>query len=145
MHTCLLATTFDSHLLTITGTLFIPSQINSTNEIRQLILGNTKISETPSSELVSVADELLDLYPDDPALGSPFETGNNTFGLSSQFKRASAVFGDVIFQSQRRAWIRAASKQNLKVFGYLFTDHSLSVVPNLGGTSSTFCNGTLAS
>ena len=36
-------------------------------------------------------DKLLDLYPDVPALGSPFGTGNNTFGLSSQYKRASAI------------------------------------------------------
>ena len=36
-------------------------------------------------------EEILRLYPDIPSLGSPFGTGNNTFGLSSQFKRYAAI------------------------------------------------------
>ena len=117
------------------GTAFIPTFINSTAQLRQLILANTMVAQTPSTELSRVADRLLTLYPDVPALGSPFGTGNETFGLSSQFKRASALFGDVAFQSQRRAWTQAAIKRNLKVFSYLFTDHPPTDTPQLGGMS----------
>lgn len=36
---------------------------------------------------------LLDLYPDIPALGSPFDTGNETFGLPTSYKREAAIVG----------------------------------------------------
>jgi hypothetical protein len=92
------------------------------------------VSPTPSLQLDDAVDKLLQLYPDIPALGSPFDTGNETFGLSSQFKRAAALFGDLTFQSQRRAWIQAASNRGVKTFGYLFTDHPPNFDPRLGGT-----------
>ena len=42
-------------------------------------------------DLTSAADMLLQLYPNEPALGSPFNTGNETFGLSPIFKQAAAI------------------------------------------------------
>ena len=116
------------------GTSFIPASINSTEEIRALTVANTMVSQMPSVQLNKVVDELLELYPDIPALGSPFDTGNETFGLSSQFKRAAALLGDVSFQSQRRAWIQAASSRGVKTFGYLFTDNAPVAFPLLGGS-----------
>ena len=41
--------------------------------------------------LEDVADKLLELYPDDPALGSPFGTGDELFGWPSSFKRRAAL------------------------------------------------------
>ena len=41
--------------------------------------------------LQDAANRLLELYPDIPALGSPFNTGNETFGLPSGYKRESAI------------------------------------------------------
>ncbi len=38
-----------------------------------------------------VVDRLFELYPDDPALGSPYNTGNETFGLSKSFKRMASL------------------------------------------------------
>ena len=75
---------------------------------------------------------LLELYPDVPALGSPYGTGNETFGLSSQYKRASAIAGDASFQATRRQWIRAASAAGVKTFGYLFTDQNAALSPKIG-------------
>lgn len=40
---------------------------------------------------------MMQLYPDIPALGSPFGTGNETFGLSATWKRAAAIICDVNF------------------------------------------------
>ena len=43
------------------------------------------------SVLDNVVQNILRLYPDIPALGSPFGTGNETFGLSSVYKQAAAI------------------------------------------------------
>lgn len=39
------------------------------------------------SHLENAVRKVLELYPDVPALGSPFNTGNETFGLSTGYKR----------------------------------------------------------
>ena len=75
------------------------------------------------------------LYPEDPAEGSPFGTGNETFGLSPAFKQASALIGDIMFQAPRRAWVQSATLQGVKVYSYLFNDRQAVPVglPMLGG------------
>ncbi|KAF8189617.1 esterase 1 [Mycena galopus ATCC 62051] len=102
------------------GTTFVPETINSTEEIYDSILSLFSPSSSPTT-LESSAQTLLELYPDVPALGSPFGTGNDTFGLSTQFKRASALIGDSDFQSQRRFWMDTAANAGVITFGYLFT------------------------
>jgi len=104
------------------GTVFVPTDINSTQEIRDFIIAQFTPSPLGPQSLSSAADRLLQLYPDIPALGSPFGTGNETFGLSSQYKRVSALAGDISFQSQRRLWMQTAANAGVKTFGYLFTD-----------------------
>ena len=42
--------------------------------------------------------ELLQYYPADPAAGSPYGSGNDTFGLAAQYKRLVSLVGDLIFQ-----------------------------------------------
>ncbi|KAJ7127858.1 Alpha/Beta hydrolase protein [Mycena epipterygia] len=102
------------------GTFFTTPTISSTNMIRASLISNYTSPQVPSQKLSSAVDKLLELYPDVPALGSPFNTGNETFGLSSQYKRYAAMSGDLIVQSQRRSWSQAASKFGLKTFAYLF-------------------------
>ncbi len=77
---------------------------------------------------------LMQLYPDNPALGSPFGTGNETFGLSSEYKRVAAIIGDASTQAPRREWIQAASGAGVKTFGYYFTDQNAVYDPSRGGT-----------
>ncbi|KAF8991038.1 extracellular triacylglycerol lipase precursor [Hymenopellis radicata] len=79
-----------------------------------------------------VVDRLFELYPDDPALGSPYNTGNETFGLSKTFKRMAALSGDISFQSQRRLLSQTAANAGVKTYGYLFEQHLLSIAPYLG-------------
>ncbi len=84
----------------------------------------------------------MQLYPDNPALGSPFGTGNETFGFSSQYKRAAALLGDASFQGPRREWIQAASSAGVTTFGYHFTDQNAVTTPSKGGMrtlSSSSC------
>ncbi|KAJ7652949.1 extracellular triacylglycerol lipase precursor [Mycena rosella] len=115
------------------GTFFTTPLTNSTAMIRSYLISNYTSPAVAAEKLDSAVERLLQLYPDVPALGSPFNTGNDTFGLSSQYKRYSAIMGDLMFQSQRRAWIQAASKFGVKTFGYLFTDPAPPIViPTLG-------------
>nr|XP_019044416.1 hypothetical protein I302_07700 [Kwoniella bestiolae CBS 10118]OCF23346.1 hypothetical protein I302_07700 [Kwoniella bestiolae CBS 10118] len=49
--------------------------------------------------------KLLELYPDEPSVGSPFDTGTSLFNKTSTYKRASAYSGDAMFQAARRNWL----------------------------------------
>ncbi|KAJ3928166.1 MAG: Alpha/Beta hydrolase protein [Lentinula lateritia] len=103
------------------GTSFTPPTVNYTTElIMDLLITNFSPPAVPSvseTQLENATMRLLELYPDVPALGSPFNTGNDTFGLSSGYKRVAALLGDISFQSQRQT----ASNAGVKTFGYLFT------------------------
>ncbi|KAI5122702.1 hypothetical protein M0805_009755 [Coniferiporia weirii] len=104
------------------GTTFTPPAVNSTAEIQEQLIFNTSPPIVSSAEQEKVINEILVLYPDIPALGSPYGTGNETFGLSSEFKRVASIGGDQSFQSLRRDWIRTAAAAGVKTYGYLFTD-----------------------
>ena len=80
-----------SYLICSSGTLFIPTSINSDKEVYELILATFSPPIVAPSLLDEVATNLLRLYPDIPALGSPFGTGNDTFGLSSVYKQTAAI------------------------------------------------------
>ena len=45
--------------------------------------------------------KLLELYPSDPAVGSPFGTGDN-FTYTPEYKRMAALQGDLLFIAPRR-------------------------------------------
>ncbi|KAF9477645.1 extracellular triacylglycerol lipase precursor [Pholiota conissans] len=115
------------------GTLFTPTTGNFTSDdIRETIIANFSPPLVAESVLTSTADKILELYPDIPALGSPFNTGNETFGLPSGFKRQAAIMGDINFHGQRRSWIQTAASAGVKTFGYLFTQPQLFNAPSLG-------------
>ena len=73
------------------GTIFTATTNLTTAGIRANIIGSYSPPLTSEALLEATADKLLELYPDDPALGSPFNTGNQTFGLPSGFKREAAL------------------------------------------------------
>ncbi|KAJ7745866.1 Alpha/Beta hydrolase protein, partial [Mycena maculata] len=127
------------------GTLFTNQAVNSTEEINVTLLNQSSASISPTTLEQSVL-ALLQLYPDNRALGSPFGTGNATFGLSPQFKRAAAIDGDLQFTSQRRIWIETASNAGVPTYGYLFTQPQPdSGEPALGvfhGSEGAFVYGT---
>ncbi|KAJ7074807.1 Alpha/Beta hydrolase protein [Mycena amicta] len=54
--------------------------------------------------------KVAELYPEDPSLGSPFNTGTAN-ALTPQFKRISAFQGDYIFQAGRRPFLKQASNR----------------------------------
>ena len=96
---------------------------------------------------------LLDLYPSDPAAGSPFDTGDaNAF--SPQYKRMAALTGDWFFNAPRRQLLDRFSSiktvYNFRTFPLVFmgptTADCVSVVSaraNFAGVGYVSC--TLAS
>jgi cholinesterase len=59
---------------------------------------------------------LLNLYPEDPSRGSPFDTGILN-ALTPQFKRMAAIQGDGTLQAPRRFFLNHTSgKQDIWVF-----------------------------
>ena len=93
-------------------------------------------TSAPTPRFTNISNALLELYPDDPALGCPFGTGNETFGLSSQYKRSAAMVGDFKFHATRRAWVRAAARAGVRTFGYLFTNQKAVTNPSKGSEYS---------
>jgi acetylcholinesterase len=76
--------------------------------------------------------QLLQLYPDDPALGSPFNTGAELFGAGHEFKRASAIYGDIRYQAPRRDWFYTALKHHVPGWAYQLNKPYPGAPPILG-------------
>ncbi|KAG8687534.1 hypothetical protein FRC11_007065 [Ceratobasidium sp. 423] len=80
---------------------------------------------------VTAVKELLSLYPTSPAAGSPYGTGNETFGRAAQYKRFASLFGDLGFQAPRRDFLRSAIKFGVPTWSYIFKERS-SDYPDYG-------------
>ncbi|KAF9531108.1 triacylglycerol lipase 3 [Crepidotus variabilis] len=114
------------------GTLFTPT----TGPFDDAILREFFVMRIPPIVDAAIVNatitKILQLYPDDPALGSPFGTGNETFGLPTGYKRVAAFQGDISFQSQRRFLSQTASCAGIKTWSYIFTQPTPSTPPILG-------------
>ncbi|KAL1718334.1 Alpha/Beta hydrolase protein [Schizophyllum commune] len=116
------------------GTRFTPTFVKNELEVRTVL----KAMETPtldgynSAQLEKHISKILDLYPNDPSLGSPYNTGNETFGLSPQYKRLASIMGDINFESQRRLWQEQTAAAGVPSYGYLFTDPQVDSEPRYG-------------
>ncbi|CAK5266221.1 unnamed protein product [Mycena citricolor] len=113
------------------GTVFANAQLNSTAEINATMIAGRSPSISPAELQTSIL-RILELYPDNPSLESPYGTGNDTFGLSSQYKRYAAIDGDMDFHSQRRLWINTAANASVPTYGYLFTQPQPQQAARLG-------------
>jgi carboxylesterase type B len=96
------------------GTGFGPQQINTTAQMIDVIKAEEGLNQ-------ATAQDLSILYPDIPAIGIP-ETfpgrPNGTFGL--QFKRTSALFGDLGMQAPRRWTAQQWVKNGAAAYTYRF-------------------------
>ncbi|KAG7445244.1 esterase 1 [Guyanagaster necrorhizus] len=127
------------------GTLFCPPELNYTND---LLRENLNANFSPPTVPRNVLDDFLALYPDDPSAGSPYNTGNETFGLAPLYKKCAALTSDLMFESQRRHWIQTTSESGVKAFGYRFTQRLSATAAYLGvshGSEIPFVYGTLGS
>jgi len=80
-----------SYFVYFSGTSFTSRTINSGNEVHDLIVASFSLPIVAPSLFDDAAKKLLDLYLDIPALGSPFGTGKEPFGLSSVYKQTAAI------------------------------------------------------
>ncbi|KAF7366360.1 Carboxylic ester hydrolase [Mycena sanguinolenta] len=148
-----LAQKFSSQI-SFPGTLFVAasSAINSTAQIVDQ-LNSSFYPCGSASALQNAMNMLLKLYPDIPALGCPFDTGNDTFGISPIFKQAAALIGDIVIQAPRRFWSQTSSSKGTAVYSYIFTDPQpenppflgvahLSEIPYVYGDITIAANGT---
>lgn len=114
------------------GTLFavLTSNISTTADLtaylRQLYFAN------PAADV----DTFVSLYPDDPAAGSPFDTGadNNFY---PQYKRVAALLGDATFTLTRRAVLNFTTglAPDVPSWSYLAVyDHGTPVLGTLHGS-----------
>ena len=69
----------------------------------------------PNTSRAAIA-KILELYPSDPALGAPFNTGDN-FTYSPQYKRMAAFQGDFIEQAPRRLFVQNLAERQ-PVYSY---------------------------
>ncbi|KAL1946074.1 hypothetical protein VTO73DRAFT_15201 [Trametes versicolor] len=114
------------------GTQFVSTSLSSDDQLTQFFDNFVNPAGGASAAQQTQIEALIQLYPDDPAQGSPYGTGSNTFGLGSEYKRAASIAGDIWFHSIRRAWNQAASAQGVPVFAYLFTDPQAAGNPSQG-------------
>jgi hypothetical protein len=71
-------------------TIFVPKDFQ-TKDIATWLNANYTPSPLGSGALKAGMDKVISLYPDDPSAGSPFNTGNETFGTGPGYKRGSAI------------------------------------------------------
>ncbi|KIK54100.1 hypothetical protein GYMLUDRAFT_177894 [Collybiopsis luxurians FD-317 M1] len=103
---------------------------------------------SPPALSEDVVNSLLTLYPNIPALGCPFDTGNETFGLAPGYKEVAALATDIPFTSQRRFWTQVAANSSVNAYGYYFAQGTSSTAPQLGvahGDQVAYSFGTLSS
>ncbi|KAL1942493.1 hypothetical protein VTO73DRAFT_6095 [Trametes versicolor] len=114
------------------GTIFATGSFNVTTEAEfRDFVAQHFFPTTPTDVLAP----LFDLYTNDPAEGSPFETGDAN-ELAPEFKRMAALQGDIIFQAPRRFFL---DQRSLKQPTWTYTSKR-SAVKGLGcphGSDST--------
>jgi hypothetical protein len=81
----------DDHIANnITATSFIPQDFQ-VQDIATWLNANYTPSPSGPDALRAGLDKLISLYPTGPSAGSPFGTGNETFGTGPGYKRAAAI------------------------------------------------------
>lgn len=112
------------------GTSFGPGNVNTSQQIENW-LNTTYTSLKPST-----IAKILDLYPNNPALGSPYGTGhlytNATYGL--QYKRGSAIGGDIVMVGPRRLMCEVWSNAGEDVYSYNWNQSDYGTAPQAGST-----------
>ncbi|KAF9264361.1 alpha/beta-hydrolase, partial [Marasmius fiardii PR-910] len=114
------------------GTMATPQTVTTAEETLTGLFSVFTPSPHGDKTLNDTLSNLLKLYPDDPNFGSPFNTGDETFGLDKEYKRYAAMFTDLIESAERRLFAdkMAEFKFNTPTYTYLFADpDGVSVVP----------------
>lgn len=114
------------------GTIFAPSLaptgVHNDSEFEALVRKTGALTQQD-------VDYVDILYPNDPSLGAPYGTGNDSAvfppTLGPQFKRAASYTGDVMIIAPKRKIAQIWSAANLPAFTYRFATLTTSVLPNI--------------
>ncbi|ESK89884.1 extracellular triacylglycerol lipase precursor [Moniliophthora roreri MCA 2997] len=113
------------------GTLLAPQNITGPDDTRQGLFDIFTPSPAGDKALRHAIAELMNIYPDDPRFGSPFGTGNQTFGLNPEYKHYAALVGDLTVHAERRLFARKMNEASAPMYGYLFSDpDAIKVMPS---------------
>ncbi|KLT43934.1 alpha/beta-hydrolase [Cutaneotrichosporon oleaginosum] len=110
------------------GTWTTPTFVNSTEQLKVLLRQSSPFPASPE-----IIDRIVERYPDIPEKGSPFGTGNETFGFSSANKQGAAIVGDMSFHSRRRKFLhRSNDYGNNQTWTYEFRGPTPGIPPHVG-------------
>ncbi|KAF7365904.1 Carboxylic ester hydrolase [Mycena venus] len=113
------------------GTMFMTRGINFDSDLVNVILARNSTDYA----FTSAADvqQILQLYPDDPAQGVPIGTGDGILSTGFQDKRSAAFFGDAVMVGPRRAFAQANAK-GAATFSYRFNQPPYHFPMDTGAT-----------
>ncbi|KAJ7764234.1 alpha/beta-hydrolase [Mycena metata] len=113
------------------GTAFLTRGINFDSDFVNAILARNSTNYA----FTSAADvqQILQLYPDDPAQGVPIGTGDGILSTGFQDKRSGAFFGDAVMVGPRRA-VAQANAKGAATFSYRFNQPPYHFPMDVGAT-----------
>uniref|UniRef100_A0A0W0G596 Carboxylesterase type B domain-containing protein n=1 Tax=Moniliophthora roreri TaxID=221103 RepID=A0A0W0G596_MONRR len=113
------------------GTLRAPQNITGPEETLRRLFDVFAPSPAGDTALENAIAKVIDIYTDDPSVGSPFGTGNQTFGLNPEYKRYASILGDIMRNCERRLFARKMNEAGVPMYGYQFSDpDAVKVVPS---------------
>ncbi|GIZ48521.1 hypothetical protein CKM354_001157500 [Cercospora kikuchii] len=99
------------------GTTSAPTGINSTEELFDPVSKGFFRPQRLPNETVS---RILDLYPTDPRLGCPYNTGLANFSSGALDKMACSIFGDIVQIAPARLIAQSLARNGVPVWKYRF-------------------------
>ncbi|RPD60509.1 carotenoid ester lipase [Lentinus tigrinus ALCF2SS1-7] len=111
------------------GTAFAFPTLNLTTDEEFLDYVHANFYRNTSREAVA---KILELYPSDPAVGAPYNTGSD-FAYSPQYKRMASFQGDFIEQAPRRLFVQHLAEKQ-PVYSYLSNFHKVDGIGAAHGT-----------
>ncbi|KDQ18274.1 hypothetical protein BOTBODRAFT_554878 [Botryobasidium botryosum FD-172 SS1] len=110
------------------GTLFVSSDPKTQDDIVHFF--NRQLPGLVLYDNESDVRTLLGMYSSEPGDGSPYNTGDETFGMGREYKREASMYGDLIFHAPRREFLTEATAAGQDVWAYLFTEPDQSEPEN---------------
>ncbi|KAL1723644.1 Alpha/Beta hydrolase protein [Schizophyllum commune] len=129
------------------GTLFVPNPNANltTDTIVDVFIKNFSTPLIDAEVFSSSISKVVSLYPEDPFVGSPYSTGNETFGLHPGYKQIASLVGDINFDALRRGWAQMSASAGVPTYNFIFSQRQPGFPPALGvphGSNYAFQFGT---
>ncbi|KIP02703.1 hypothetical protein PHLGIDRAFT_78736 [Phlebiopsis gigantea 11061_1 CR5-6] len=111
------------------GTLFALYSLNLTADVEAQDYIHSNYLHNATAEQI---EKLMELYPQDPVQGSPFDTGANNV-LTPEYKRIAAVAGDLVFTGPRRFFLQQRADQQ-NAWSFCASESSSLTAPQYHGS-----------